>query len=180
MANKIVRADTPDEFAILTAAWILASNDENPIMTYKGIVFRLDLPKNYNVKRIVNSRGELFRRGVPEYRLRELKKEWIAYPRKRSSWIRVMGDEGKQIEAIQALTTEDVFRSQFRAVIGAQKSPIEIIDWGLQHIERLRKASMDSKDQYAKSKEVRWVLVVSIITAIISVISVIAVYIKPN
>lgn len=170
MATKIVKADTPDEFAILTATWILASNDENPIMTYKGIIYRLDLPKNYNLKRIVNSRGELFRRGVHEHRLAEWKKKMLTSPQNIPSWIRALGDKEKQISAINGLTTSDVFRSQFRALKGAEKSPIEIIDWGLQHIDRLRKASMESKEQYAKSKEVRWVLAVSILGTIISAI----------
>jgi hypothetical protein len=171
MTNKIMTADTPDEFAILTATWILASNDENSIMTYKGIVYRLDLPKNYNLKRIVNSRGELFRRGVQEYSLEEWKRKMISFPKNRSSWIRALGDELKQVAAIRELSANDVFRSQFRTINGAGKSPIEIIDWGLQHIERLRKAGMESKEQYAKSTEVRWILAVTIISAIISAIA---------
>ena len=85
--------------------------------------------------------------------------------------MRALGDESKQIDIIRALTPDDVFRSQFRASKGSEKSPIEIIDWGLQHIERLRKASMESKEQYAKSKEVRWVLLISIFSLIISALN---------
>jgi hypothetical protein len=170
MATKIVKADTPDEFAILTATWILASNDENPLMTYKSIIYRLDLPKSYDINKLVKSRGELFRREVREDRLNDWKQQMIKSPKDRSSWIRALGDEEKQIGAINGLTIADVFRSQFRARKGADKSPIEIIDWGLQHIERLRKSSMESKEQYAKSKEVRLVLTVSILGTIISAI----------
>jgi hypothetical protein len=33
---------------------------------------------------------------------------------------------------------EDFFRSQFRAEEDAPRSPIEVLDWGLKHIDRLR------------------------------------------
>ena len=95
----------------------------------------------------------------------------ISSPSSRSSWIRALGNELEQVAAVNELTIDEVFRSQFRTTEGAKKSPIEIIDWGLQHIERLRKARMESKEQYAKSKEVRLVLAMSIISTIISAIS---------
>lgn len=174
MENNVVKADEPDEFAILTATWILASNDENPLMTYKGINYRLDLKTDYDVKRLIKSRGELFRRGVQDFRLKEWKTEMLQSHMKRPLWIRELGDEHAQHEAINSLTPNDVFRSQFRAYSGAEKSSIEIIDWGLQHIERLRKASMESKEQYAKSKEVRWVLGISIISLIVSALNLFA------
>ena len=53
---------------------------------------------------------------------------------------------------IEKLGPEDVFRSQFRAHANAEKSPIEIIKWGLEHLDRLRKAKVDAKDASAK----RW------------------------
>lgn len=166
-----MKADTPDEFAILTATWILASNDENPLMTYKSVIYRLDLPENYELKKLINSRGELFRRGVRSQRLEDWKFKMISNSSSRPSWMRALGDEAQQKAAINALTPDDIFRSQFRATKDSEKSPIEIIDWGLQHIERLRKASIESRDQYAKSTEVRWVLVVSMLSAIISALS---------
>src|SRR3990172_7246873 len=126
MANKIVKADTPDEFAILTATWILASNDENPLMTYTGINYRLDLPSNYDIRRLINSRGELFRRGVQDFRLEEWKRKMLPSSASRPLWIRELGNEETQIVAINRLTPDEIFRSQFRPTSGAEKSPIEI------------------------------------------------------
>lgn len=59
----------PDVFDILSAIWILSCNDENPIMTYRSIKYRLGLPENYDAKGLIESRGELFRKGVPQNRL---------------------------------------------------------------------------------------------------------------
>ncbi len=92
----------------------------------------------------------------------------------RSSWIKALGNEGNQIKAIEELSSNDVFRSQFRAAEGAPKSPIEIIDWGLQHIDRIRKASMETKEQNAKSKEVQLVLIISALNVIISILALIS------
>lgn len=169
MSNKkILITDAPDRFAVLTAIWILACNDENPIMSYKGVQYRLNLPDDFDVKELVHSRGELFRKGLHADRLEDWKSKLIKNSKNRSSWIRALGSEENQIKAIEELSSNDVFRSQFRAAEGAPKSPIEIIDWGLQHIDRIRKASMETKEQNAKSKEVQLVLIISALNVIIS------------
>lgn len=170
MKQQVHITDDPDEFAVLTAMWILASNDEQPIMTYESIRYRLNLPNEYNVKRIVLSRGELFRRGVRPDRLEEWKVDICEKEFNRPSWIRALGDDEVQLEAIHKLGVDDVFRSQFRAKKGAPPSPIPIIDWGLQHIERLREASLESKERVAKSREVRAVLVVTIINILVTIL----------
>jgi len=159
--NRIVVKE-PDVFDILSAAWILACNDENEIITYEGIKYRLNLPDNYNVKALIQSRGELFRRGVPRYRLKEWKEDMLA-ERHLPSWILEIEEPSARKQAIEALTPDDVFRSQFRAEKDAPRAPVEIIDWGLQHIDRLRKASIEAREQSAKSWQMWLVFVVGII-----------------
>ncbi|EJN11601.1 hypothetical protein PMI42_05079 [Bradyrhizobium sp. YR681] len=61
-------ADRVDEFDLMAAIWILSSLDENPVMTYRGIVDRVGSTEE-NVRRAVFGRRELFRTGVPKYRL---------------------------------------------------------------------------------------------------------------
>ena len=80
------------------------------------------------------------------------------------SWIRDVDDETTKKSAIEALSPEDVFRSQFRAEYDAPKSSVEVIDWGLQHIDRLRKASLEYQEQTAKRWEIWLVFLVSILT----------------
>ena len=159
----------PDELDILSAIWILACNDENPIMTCEGIRFRLGLPEDYDVKQLVLGRGEMFRRGVPSRRLERWKQQMIE-GKHCPSWVREMDDEEARQKAIMALTPDDVFRSQFRAHSDAPRSPIEIIDWGLQHIDRLRKARLEARGQTAKSWQMWLVFAVSVINITVTVI----------
>jgi len=86
------------------------------------------------------------------------------------SWIREIEDPTAQKQAIEALTPDDVFRSQFRAEKDAPRAPVEIIDWGLQHIDRLRKASIEAHEQSAKSWQMWLVFVVGIINIIVTVV----------
>jgi hypothetical protein len=167
--QKRITIKEPDVFDILSATWILASNDENEIITYEGIKDRLNLPANYNIKVLIQSRGDLFRKGVPAHRLREWKDEMhTGYHL--PAWIIDIDDATEKKNAIENLTPADVFRSQFRAGKDSPQSPIEIINWGLEHIDRLRKASVDAKGQSAKRWEIWVVFAISIINIIVTVV----------
>lgn len=161
--------DTQDEFGILSALWILASNDENPIMTYAGIKYRLNLPPNYELEALVQKRGELFRRRVPPYRLEAWKARIRENPIRRPAWIQNKGDEALQLKAIEALTVDDVFRSQFRAGDEAPRSSMEIIDWGLEHIERLRKSSQEAREEVIKRWQLWSVIILSLINIAVTI-----------
>ena len=166
--KKRIAIKEPDVFDILSATWILACNDENEIITYKGINDRLNLPKDYDVKALIQSRGELFRKSVPAHRLREWKDEMFTgchLP----AWIRDIDDATERKKAIENLSPDDVFRSQFRAGKDSPRSPVEIINWGLEHIDRLRKASVDAKEQSAKRWEIWLVFAIGIINIIVTV-----------
>ncbi len=167
--TKRIAIKEPDVFDILSAAWILASNDENEMITYEGIKCRLNLPPQYDIKELIHSRGELFRKGVPKTRLQEWKDEMqkgIHLP----TWIKDIGDITERTKVIENLTTDDIFRSQFRAGKDSPQSPIEIINWGLEHIERLRKASLDTREQSAKRWEIWIVLALGIINIVATVV----------
>jgi hypothetical protein len=136
MNGRIPIAKT-DELDILSGIWIMSCNDDNPIMTYRSVAQRLNLPETYDVKSVVRSRPELFRPGILNSRLNA----WKDLPRtgkSRPNWIVEIHDQRKQREAIESIGREDVFRNQFRVDDGAGRSDIEVIDWGLQHIDRLR------------------------------------------
>lgn len=140
---KRTKIKGPDEFDILSATWILASNDENPSITYEGIKYRLNLPDDYDVRELISSRADLFRRGIPRQRLDKWKQEMLE-GKHLPSWIREIEDDAERQSTISSLTTNDVFRSQFRAERDAPQSEIEIITWGLEHIDRLRKANIEA------------------------------------
>ena len=67
-------------------------------------------------------------------------------------WIKAIGSEEARNAAIEGVTPNEVFRSQFRTHSDAERSPIEIIKWGLEHLDRLRKARTEEKDASVK----RW------------------------
>jgi hypothetical protein len=140
-----------DDLDTVSVIWILASNDENPLITYKGLVHRLGLPENCDVKAVVASRPELFRPGATETRINAWKARMRA-GRGLPGWISSIADETERNAAIEALSPNDVFRSQFRAHADAERSPIEIIKWGLEHLDRLRKAKSEANDASVK----RW------------------------
>lgn len=152
MVNEATRQpiEDPGRFDVLSGVWILASNDENPIMTYQSVNYRLGLSADYPLKELVKSRGELFRIGVPDWRLNRWKSQMLE-GKHLPSWVRDIENEADRMEVIRSLSSDSVFRSQFRVESTAKKSPIDTLDWGLRHIDRLRRASLESKAQTAKS-----------------------------
>lgn len=160
-----IRADH-ENLDLISAIWILASNDENPLVSYKGLTHRLELPKNCDVRAIVASRPELFRLRAPESRINAWKAQMRA-GKNLPGWLRAMGSDAERTAAIEAVTPNDVFRSQFRAHLNAERSPIEIIKWGLEHLDRLRNAKAEAKDATAKKWQmwmIFWVTLVGVVS----------------
>lgn len=85
-------------------------------------------------------------------------------------WIRDLPNAEAQRRAIETLSSEDVFRSQFRAHRGSDRSPIEIISWGLQHLDRLRKANLEAREAAAKSWQMWLVFGVGVLNVVVTVI----------
>jgi hypothetical protein len=146
-----------EELDIVSAIWILASNDETSLITYEGIRYRLGLSPDFDVRKLVQKRGELFRAGARRSHLEGWRNEMLA-GRQLPSWIRAITDSAEREKTIRALTVNDVFRSQFRASGSADgppwradRSPIEVMKWGLEHIDRMRKAKLEARETTAKS-----------------------------
>ena len=131
-------------------------------MTYKGIVYRLDLPTTFPIHAIVHSRPELFRQGVPRVRLDAWKADIKDKPLNRPSWTRNLGTEDERLQAIDGITNEDVFRSTFRTESGAPRTEVHLIDWGLQHIERLRIDQLERRGEATKQREFTWTVVLGL------------------
>lgn len=139
-----------EELDLISAVWILASNDENHLITFEGIRERLGLEEDFDVRGLVLKRRELFRPGAPPGEL----EDWQASMRNGSrlpTRIKLIDEGPKRSVAIDGLSQKDVFRSQFRANRGAPKSQVEIVSWGLEHIDRLRKSRIAARDASAKS-----------------------------
>lgn len=122
----------------------------------------MGLRNDFNVKHLVQARGEMFRRGIPAPLLQSWKKDMLA-GKHLPSWIRDLPDPNLRKTKIESLTRDDVFRSQFRSDKDTNRSDIAIIDWGLQHIDRLRKAEIERK-------QLRTPLWVAFATAVLSLL----------
>jgi len=155
MANDL------EELDLVSAVWILASNDENHLVTYEGIRERLGLDENFNVRNLVLKRRELFRLGAPPGE----SEKWQADMRngdRLPPWIKLIPDNAQRLKVIEDFSDKDVFRSQFRANRGAPKSDIAIVNWGLDHIDRIRKGRIASREASAKSWQMWLVLAIGI------------------
>ena len=170
MDNNRTAIINSDDLDIVSAIWILSCNDENPIITYEGIKYRLNLPEEFDLKGLVKSRGELFREKVPERRLKGWKK-LMMQGNHQPSWIKDIQDDDGRKKKIESITTEDVFRNQFRWQNNAPAAPIEIIEWGLQHIDRLRKANIESKEKRLKKISNIWIPLISMVVALFAIVS---------
>ncbi len=172
MANRTTSGRSLEELDIVSAIWVMANNDENHLITYRGIIHRLELPSDYDVKGLVRSRGELFRPGVQQWILNDWKSDMLG-GKSLPIWIRDVKDKNEQAKMIHQLTPDDVFRSQFRARKDAAKAELSVIDWGLQHIERLRKSRLESSDARQKSIQ-SWIIIftsaVNILLAIANIV----------
>jgi hypothetical protein len=93
------------------------------------------------------------------------------FRKKSLAWFRESESTQHRDAKINALTAEDGFRSQFRAGEIAPRSPIEIIEWGLQHVERLRKTDAEAQEQKTKKWASLWVPILSSVIALTAVIS---------
>jgi hypothetical protein len=157
-----------DELDILSAIWILSCNDENPIITYRGLIDRLLLPKDFDVRSLVSSRPELFRPGILQSRLKAWK-DLMKSGKSRPGWIATIHDAQEQHRAIEAISPNDLFRNQFRTEAVAPKASLEIIEWGLRHIERLRKDRAEEREGKLRRVGTVWIPLASLVLALLSV-----------
>jgi hypothetical protein len=167
---KETAESTSDEFDLLSAIWVLASNDDSPIITYEGITHRFGIPAAVNVRALVASRPELFRLGVPAARI-EKWKAVLREGRRLPSWLRDIEDLGKRNARIDGLSGDDAFRSQFRTTRDAPRSPIAIIEWGLQHLERLREGQLRKQEERTKKWSEIGIPLVSILAVVLTTAS---------
>jgi hypothetical protein len=142
--------ERPDELNILSSVWILSCTDPSPLMTYEGMRRRLGLPDGYDLRGLVSQRGEMFRAGIPARRLEKLRPEMLA-GKSLPGWLKAVEDEDERRRLISALTPDDFFCNQFRVDPNPPRASDEILSWGLETIDRLRKGRADAREEARKS-----------------------------
>lgn len=141
-------ASTKGNEDLLPAIWIFSCNDENPIITYKGIAARIGTTET-DAQRLIGAHRELFRPGILPSRLNSWKDRMRA-GRNLPGWLLEIADQEDRKNAIDSLSPKDVFRNQFRVEDGAPKCSIEIINWGLSHLDLMAKRAATAREEKLK------------------------------
>lgn len=160
-----------EESGLVSAIWILACNDEKSLMLFESIKYRLGLSKIDEIKKIIEKYGELFRLNLPKSQLDTWKDEMKKSSKKGPTYIIEIEDKSERDKIIDNLKPEDGFRSQFRTEANSPESDITLVNWGLEHIERRRKAKLEANDSKWK-----WLKegVLPIFTVIVALVAIIA------
>jgi|GEM_PF-1473593 len=161
--------DSPEYFDILTAVWILSNNDDNPIMLYDSLNKRLSIPSTIDLKKMVLSRRELFRPGVKKSELEKKKINWKSNHNIPEYLLEFSDEQRKKI--INEITEADVFRSQFRIGEKTDKTSIETINWGLNHIEKIRQYRIEKQNESLQRISSKWVPILSLVITLFTISS---------
>lgn len=150
----------------------MSCNDDNPLMFYESVRVRLQQDSDKKVKELISIRSELFRKGstaaLAKWKQRKKKGSYDRIP----DWIKKSANDCNDFNEIKKiideLGSEDVFHSQFRTSTGAPKSSIEVIDWGLKHIDRLRSAEYQEVDRTFKTWQLWSVIVLGVLNIVVT------------
>jgi hypothetical protein len=173
MRGQIMEAEKDtseiDHYTVLSAIWVFACNDERALISYRGIRHRLSLPTSYPVEEIIRDRAELFRLRAPLTQLAAYK-EFLRSGQKGPSWLALAKSREEKLQMIDGLEPEDFFRSQFRTEPDAPRSSLEILKWGLEHIERLRTKDVQKNEDRHKRVTAIWIPAGSLLATILALI----------
>ncbi len=169
---KRAAVEQSDDLDVLSAIWILSCNDPIALISYQGIKDRLLLSDEVDVGSLIRGRRELFR-PVSDARLSEWQID-MGKGRNLPTWIASIGDAKERTKKINGLSSADFFRNQFRSSHKAPPCSLEIVDWGLQHLDRLRKASAESRAEKLQRKTALLLPVASMLLSAVVVIGSVA------
>ncbi|MDT4898058.1 MAG: hypothetical protein QOH25_3135 [Acidobacteriota bacterium] len=172
MIAQKMESEVSDDLDILSSIWIFSCNVDDPIIMYEVVENRINPPASVNVRELVHSRGELFRRTIPPHRLEAWKQEMLK-GKHLPSLLRNIEDEPLRKKKIEAITSDDVFTNQYRvdSSDNAPLAPVEILDWGLKHIDRLREARIEKREESYRKWGSKWLPLLSTLVALVTVVS---------
>ncbi len=142
-------ADKEKELDFIASVWTFACVTKNAKVEYKNIDHRYK--KQFgDSKKVIDSHRILFLEGrVDPGELIKIK--WLLLL-SRPAWLIEWAKESKQTEyaAISNLQSEDFFSTQDRFLDTTPPSPVEVLKWGLEHIERLRNKKKEDDEKFGK------------------------------
>ncbi len=134
----------PDDLAITAAIWVMSCNDESSLIPYYGLSYRLGIA-DADARRLVRSRPELFLPGVPPAWL-DAWKQTLGGPGTSPGWYQAIPPESRAA-TLAGIRGADAFCNQFRAEQDSPRCSLDVLRWGVEHLELLRKAASESRRQ---------------------------------
>lgn len=151
-----------EKYKIATSIWVLSCTDKMPQITYRSMKERLSLDDDKTIKKIVNDFPELFQKHIPKKQLDAWKDE-MRNKRRRPKWI---AESKNQINVINQLSREHVFRNRFRNSLNADMPETYILNWGIEYIRDYYFTSVRTNE-----KRLNWVSTIgTLIIAILAII----------
>lgn len=167
--------DKTSHLEIVSAAWIIASNDPIALIHYDKLKERLSLENDdFNLKNLIARHGELFKFEGLEKDVNAWK-EAMKGGEKLPPYIKRLDKGPERNKAIDEIQESDFFRSRFRNTYDAPRSDITIINWGLEHVNRIRTLLVEEK------KNKFWLIsnfLIPVLTALVSVCALIISYLQ--
>lgn len=139
-----LKKDSPEYFKILSAIWMISNTEECPLILYKQLYISLKISESIDLKGIIQDNREFFKHGSNQKELDIMKTIW-----KRDGlnpdYLKTSQKSEEVNNNIDKIGTDDVFKSYFRISGCNEKTSIEIINWGVNHIDKLQQAIKDKK-----------------------------------
>ncbi|HPG32206.1 MAG TPA: hypothetical protein PLM34_00025 [Lentimicrobium sp.] len=151
----------------LLAIWVKACNDEQPIMFYNSLMDSLGIEDEQGLRELISMNKELFRPLSP-----------IALDRYKTYYNEnidnfppgLVGVGEDPIDAVNNLNIHCGFTSQFRRRPNEQKSPKEIIEMGVNYIEK----KWELEVKYTEIRDRFWGnLIIPILALLVALLAVI-------
>lgn len=133
----------------MLAIWVKACNDQRPIMFYKSCKENFNFKNEEKVRELIKKNRELFRPLSAET-LTEYQRYYTNHPEKFQAIFQNI--EGEDVnEAIDRLTTNSAFTSQYRIKPDKPKSKNEILEFGIELIMKKWELEVKSKEERFRS-----------------------------
>jgi len=160
------RIPLKDKFDALSALWIIASIEREPRIAIADVQYRLNLADDSLLRELVSERGELFALGCETHDLARWRAD-VKVSRPHPAWLKRREDDGEDVgRVLESVSEGDIVRSVFRQGAGQERSPTELLEWGLRHIEALRTASREERENRRALRIGFWAPAVSAAVAI--------------
>lgn len=166
---------TDIQYDKLISIWTFSCVTSNPKIAYESLVYRYDFQTIDEAKNLVKTFKEMFLPGIITSELESIKAQFQTENAKDDkvndlpAWLINKGDAATREPIIQALDKDSFFSSQVRFSDTIPPSSVEVLKWGIEHIERFRKEKKEKQEKRKKDIKEMWLPVASVVLSLFAV-----------